>query len=363
MDCATARERLQISRTQLYRLRTAWLQDRKAFQPKASGGNHRQLWPEPVEQFLQQILPLSQPLNYAFIADQLSRRFDFQRSRSAVAQHIQQQYPSLICQKAPGPKPRRRWETAAIGELFQHDSSPHQWWPAAALQNLIFTADDHSRKIIAAGFQTDTTWNHFCLIRTGLERHGCPANFYTDGLSLFGHSSASDRLDTLSQFQRALSALGINHRVAPSPQAKGKIERLFGTMQKRLVTLFAYEKVQTHEHANQLLAAEITHYNRTHKHSTTGLTPEDAWDKALAEQRSKLRAAPHQKLLDLHFALHIPRRVSSASTIEFLGKTWNITPTQHKNVLIIHHPLKHFWVVVPTKRITTWPDILASYSL
>jgi hypothetical protein len=77
-----------------------------------------------------------------------------------------------------------------------------------------------------------------------------------DGLRLFGHTSAADRFDTLSQFQRALSAIGVNHRVAPSPQAKGKIERLFGTLQKRLVTLFAYEKVQTHEHANQLLAAQ-----------------------------------------------------------------------------------------------------------
>jgi len=363
MDCATALERLQISRTQLYRLRTLWLKDRPAFQPKASGGNHKQLWPQPVEEFLQQILPLSRPLNYAFITDQLSGRFGFHRSRAAVAQHIQQHYPSLICQTAPGPKPRRRWETAAAGELFQHDSSPHQWWPAAALQNLILTADDHTRKIVAASFEADTTWSHFGLIRPCFETHGCPASFYTDGLSLFGHNSAADRQDTASQFQRALSALGVNHRVAPSPQAKGKIERLFGTFQKRLVTLFLYEKVINHEQANQLLAAEITRYNQTHPHRTTGLTPNAAWDKALAEQRSKLRPAPHKKLLDLHFALHLPRRVSSANTVEFLGRTWNITPTQHKNVLIIHHPFKHFWVVTPTKRVITWPDILASYSL
>jgi hypothetical protein len=363
MDCVTALERLQIGRTQLYRLRTAWLRDRKAFQPKPSGGNHKRPWPEPVEQFLREILPLSNPLNYAFIADELSQRFDFSRSRSAVAQHIQQHYPQLICQNPPGPKPRRRWETAAAGELFQHDSSPHRWWPADTLQSLILTTDDHTRRILAASFQADTTWSHFCLLRPCFERYGCPANFYTDGLRLFGHTSAADRLDTLTQFQRALSAIGVNHRVAPSPQAKGKIERLFGTLQKRLVTLFAYEKVQTHEHANQLLAAQITQYNRKHKHSTTGLTPDEAWDKALAEQRSKLRTTPDKKLLDLHFALHLPRRVSSANTVEFLGRTWNITPTQHKNVLIIHHPLKHFWVVTPAKRIITWPNILASYSL
>ena len=363
MDCATALERLHIGRTQLYRLRTAWLKDRQGFVPKTSGGNHKHLWPQPVEKFLQQIIPLSQPLNYAFIADQLSHRFDFNRSRSAVAQHIQQHYPQLISQSAPGPKPRRRWESAAIGELFQHDSSPHQWWPGDGLQNLILTADDHSRKILAGRFDADTTWSHFCLLRPCFETHGCPAAFYTDGLSLFGHTSSADRLDTASQFQRALSALGVNHRVAPSPQAKGKIERLFGTLQKRLVTLFAYEKVQTLDQANQLLATEIARYNRLHQHRTTGLTPEQAWDKALSQQRSKLRPAPHPKLLDLHFALHIPRRVSSASTIEFLGKTWNITPTPRSNVLLIHHPQKHFWIVIPTKPLTVWPDILGSYSL
>ena len=135
MDAATACERLQIGRTQLYRLRTAWLAGRKALLPKASGGNHKGTWPEEVESFLREILPLSRPLNYAFLADQLSRRFAFIRSRSAVAQHVQQQYPLLVSQLAPGPKPRRRWETAAIGELFQHDSSPHQWWPGALLQN------------------------------------------------------------------------------------------------------------------------------------------------------------------------------------------------------------------------------------
>jgi hypothetical protein len=362
MDLHTACERLQIGRTHLYRLRTAWLANRKLLVPQNSGGNHKGVWPAEVEAFLQQIIPLSRPLNYAFLAEQLSRRFNFLRSRSAVAQHIQEHYPLLILSAAPGPKPRRRWQTAAIGELYQHDSSPHQWWPGALLQTLILTADDHSRKIVAGRFAADTTWDHFCVLRPCFES-GCPASFYTDGLSLFGHTSAADRLDTLSQFQRALSALGINHRVAPSPQAKGKIERLFGTFQKRLVTLFAFEKVKTHDQANELLKSEIAHYNQNHKHATTGLTPNQAWDKALEEKRSKLKPAADSKLLDLHLALHVPRRVSSASTVSFLGKTWRITPTLRKTVLIIHHPEQRFWIVTPSKRVTTWPDVLGSYSL
>ena len=363
MDSATACERLQIGRTQLYRLRTRWLKDKGAFELRLSGGNHKELWPKTVTDFLEEILPLSKPLNYAFIADQLERRFQFKRARATVADYIQEHYPDHIAQNPPGPKPRRRWECAAIGELYQHDSSPHQWWPSALKQALILTADDHSRRIVAARFDADTTWSHFCIIRPSFEKHGPPANFYTDGLSLFGHTSSMDRQDTCSQFQRALTGIGVNHRVAPSPQAKGKIERLFGTFQKRLVTLFAYEKVRDHDHANQLLQHEIEHYNQNHRHGSTGLTPNQAWEKAQAEGRSKLQAVPAEKLLNLHFALHIPRRVSSANTVEFLGRTWKITPTAHKTVLIVHHPHKRFWITAPAKLPATWPDILGSYSL
>ena len=160
-----------------------------------------------------------------------------------------------------------------------------------------------------------------------------------------------------------MAALGINHRVAPSPQAKGKIERLFGTFQRRLVTLFAFEKINNHDQANALLQNEIEHYNKSHRHATTGLTPDQAWQKALDEKRSMLKPVPPSSLLNLHLALHVPRRVSSASTVEFLGKTWKISPTNHKNVTIIHHPGRRFWVIPQTKDLSKWPDVLGSFSL
>lgn len=103
----------------------------------------------------------------------------------------------------------------------------------------------------------DTTWDHFTLLRSIFTIHGCPAAFYTDGLSLFGHTSTADRLDTHSQFQRALTALGIAHRVAPDAQAKGKIERRLGFLQNRLVTLFAHEAASSYTQANCLLANHI----------------------------------------------------------------------------------------------------------
>lgn len=366
LDAVTAAQRLEIGRSQLYKLRYQWLKQRGQFRPQLSGGNHRELWPEEVEEFLRQFVPQCRPLNFALIADELARRLDFKRSRAAVAAYTRQRFRTLIPVQTPGPKPRRRWQCATIGELYQHDSSPHAWWPGSGLQVLVLTIDDHSRKIMAGAFAADTTWEHFCLIRPVLENPGPPAAFYTDGLSLFGHTSTADRLDTHSQFQRALTALGIAHRVAPDAPAKGKIERRFGYFQKRLVTLLAYERIHDHDQANALLQDQIAHYNAHYVCRTTGLIPNDAWDKALHENRSSLGKPPSASLLDLHLALHCRRRLNSDHTIDFLGQNWPVSPFQRKSVTIVHHPNRKFYVLADPpnpKTPSLWPTILASHSL
>ena len=366
LDAVTAAERLEIGRSYLYVLRHQWLKDRRKFGLRPSGGNHRDAWPEEVEGFLQDFLPVCQPVNFALIADELARRFDFERARATIAAYVRQRFPTLIPALPRGPKPRRRWQCATIGELYQHDSSPHAWWPGASLQVLLLTVDDHSRKIVAGAFAADTTWDHFCLLRPVFQDPGPPAAFYTDGLSLFGHTSTADRLDTHSQFQRALTALGIAHRVAPDAPAKGKIERRFGYFQKRLVTLLAYEEIRDHRQANALLQDQIAHYNTHHVCRTTGLTPHQAWDKALHEQRSSLRPPLPASLLDLHLALHCQRRLNSDHTVDFLGRNWPVSPSRQRTVTIVHHPHRKFYVLAHPpnpKTPTVWPTVLASHSL
>lgn len=366
LDAPTAAERLDIGRSQLYNLRHQWLKDRQRFCPQPSGGNRRESWPKEVDTFLKEFLPVCKPLNFALIADELARRFEFDRSRAAVATYVRDRFPALAPPLPRGPKPRRRWQCACIGELYQHDSSPHAWWPGPSLQVLILTVDDHSRKIAAGVFAADTTWDHFALLRPTFQDPGPPAAMYTDGLSLFGHTSTADRLDTHSQFQRALTALGIAHRVAPDAPAKGKIERRFGYFQKRLVSLLAYEKVRHHEQANALLQEQIVYYNAHCVCRTTGLTPNQAWDKALQEKRSCLRPPLPDSLLDLHLALHCQRRLNSDHTIDFLGRAWPVSPSRNKNVTIVHHPHRKFYVLAnrpdPTTP-TVWPTILAAHSL
>ena len=73
----------------------------------------------------------------------------------------------------------------------------------------------------------------------------------------------TDDRDPCSEFRRAFSALGVAHLVAPSPQAKGKIERRFGTLQQRLAALLAYEKVSDYADAQIMPNRELERQNTT----------------------------------------------------------------------------------------------------
>ena len=318
-----------------------------------------------MRQFLAAFLPLQRPPNYQLVADELADRFGFERDRKSVAAYARTHFPLLVNAPAPIPKPRRRWQRARVGELWQHDSSIHQWWPASDKQTLLLRVDDHSRKLVGAIFvPTDTTWHHFQHFRRTFSAHGLPLALYTDGLALFGHQSTTDGRDPRSEFQRALTALGVTHLVAPSPQAKGKIERRFGTFQKRLLALLAYEKVTAYAPAQELLAHELARQNRTICR-TTGLSPDEACAKAQAEQRIVLRACPDSTLLDLHLALYLGRRVNADHQIDFLGRSWPIGATAKHTVTIIHHPQSQFWIVPkpPQAPQYRWPDILGRFSL
>ncbi len=365
IDITEASFQLQIGRTHLYRLRARFLKERSHFAAKLSGGDHWPDWSPEAIAFLKEFLPLQKPPNFQLVADELEIRLGFKRHRESVAAYARTHFPDLICQPEPRPKARRRWERSRIDELWQHDSSIHQWWPAHEKQTLLLTVDDHSRKLLGAVFvPADTTWNHFEHFRRLFLRHHLPMVVYTDGLSLFGHDSMADDRDPCSEFQRAFSALGVTHLVAPSPQAKGKIERRFGTLQKRLVAILAYEKVSSHAAAQIVLDREIQRQNTT-LCRTTGLSPNAAWEKALTEKRALTRPCPPATLLDLHLALHLKRRVNSDSQIDFLGRSWHIAPTKRSAITLIHHPLRQFWAVTqpPSPPLNNWPEILGKYSL
>jgi len=361
LDTASACHQLGIGKSRLYQLRTQWLKNQSSFQPSSSGGNHRTLWTPEIRAFIKSFLPLQRPPNFQLVSDELLRLFNFSRSRSTVEAYAKKHFSQFI--PAPERKPRtyRRFRRANAGELWQHDSSIHQWWPAPKKQTLLLTVDDHSGFNLAGSFvSSDTTWNHFQHFRAAFLAHGIPRCVYTDGLSLFGPSSSSDHSDPKSEFQRALRALEIAHLVAPTPQAKGKIERRFGTFQKRLVTLLSHANVRDWNHAEDVLQMEITRQNHTLSRSTAA-RPIDLWRLSQSSPNSAMRPAPPSSLLDLHLSLRCWRKVHN-NFIDFDGISYEIAPTKRKSVCILFHPGQRFWVLESSTS-SRWPPILASFSL
>jgi hypothetical protein len=296
------------------------------------------------------------------VSDELERLCKFKRARSTVETYVKKHFAHLVALPLRKPRTYRRFRRAAIGDLWQHDSSIHQWWPAPAKQVLLLTVDDHSGLNVAGRFvDSDTTWNHFCHFRSAFQTHGLPDSIYTDALSLFGPSSSSDHLDPKSEFQRALRALGVAHLVAPTPQAKGKIERRFGTFQKRLVTLLAHAKARTWEQAEEILQMEIARQNRTVNRST-GRVPLEVWEQAMLANKASMRPPPPSSLLDLHLSLRCSRRVNNDHTIDFEGHNYEISPTKRRSVTIIHHPGSKFWVLEQPPK-SVWPCVLGAFDL
>ena len=135
-----------------------------------------------------------------------------------------------------------RERRASFGELVMQDSSPFRWLeergPAC---QLIAVIDDAPSRFYARFTEHDTTEENLRTFGEWVRRYGRPLAHYTDKNSIFRTSDAALLREQLrgekarSHFGRALGELGIEWIAAHSPQAKGRIERLFETLQDRLV--------------------------------------------------------------------------------------------------------------------------------
>lgn len=179
------------------------------------------------------------------------------------------------------PRPRRdphrsrRPRRACFGELIQPDASIHDWTEGRgetmALSAMI---DDATGRVLARFAPAETTDAYFDLLERWLKAHGRPVALYSDKKTVFRVPPAEGRDAPPSQFGRACDELGIELIFAHSPQAKGRVERFFGTAQDRWVKQMRLAGVSTIAEANALVARTLLpHFNR---HFT--VTPAEATD-------------------------------------------------------------------------------------
>src|ERR1700730_5148192 len=164
----------------------------------------------------------------------------------------------------------RRERRAAEGMMLQVDGSPHDWLQGRGPRFcLIGAIDDATGKVVGAWFEeAESSWAYFRLFLEIFKQHGLPQSIYTDRHSVFW----TDREPTIeeqlvdkrptTEVGRGLEELGVTLILAGSPQAKGRIERLWGTFQDRLVRELGLARDKTKPRAQKVLERYLPIHNR-----------------------------------------------------------------------------------------------------
>lgn len=223
--------------------------------------------------------------------------------------------------------PRHRTRRARMpkgGLLVQMDSSEHKWLEDNTIW-LIATIDDATGEVPYALFvDSDSTENNMRVIKKLIEKKGLPVALYTDGASHFKtqrHYSWRVNLKYdygPTQIERALNELGCGLIIAQSPQAKGRIERLFGTLQDRLLKELRLYKISTIVKANNYLNNRfLPKFNK--KFSNPAKDPESAW-----------RVLPKELDLESIFSIKEQRTVRADNTISYKNRIFQILPDKYR---------------------------------
>jgi transposase len=163
--------------------------------------------------------------------------------------------------KAPrkGAHRRKRERRPLPGMMLHQDGSRHAWLEGEAPLDLIVTLDDATGEIYSAFLvEEEGTASTFRALKEVFGQHGLPMSLYTDrGGHYFFTPEAGGAVDRnrLTQAGRALKQLGVEHIGAYSPQARGRSERAFGTLQDRLVNEIRLAGIRTIEEANAFIRA------------------------------------------------------------------------------------------------------------
>ena len=149
----------------------------------------------------------------------------------------------------------RRERMAQAGLLVQLDGSRHDWLEGRGPGlTLVGGIDDATGIVVGATFRDDEDGTGYLLVlRDMAERHGLPAAVYRDRAGIFAPTRPGRWAAEVTQVGRAFAELGITSIAAQSPQAKGRVERLWGTFQDRLVSTLRLAGATDRASANHVL--------------------------------------------------------------------------------------------------------------
>ena len=265
--------------------------------------------------------------NQQHFTEKLEEKEGIELSRSTV-RRILLKHGIRSPQKRRPPQHRSRRERyPQSGMLLQTDGSPHDWLEGRGPSLcLIGAIDDATGEVPYGLFQEqEDTKGYMLMLKEIVMSRGIPLALYHDRHSIFEltqgkESTIEEQLSgqkPLTQIGRIMKELGINSIPANSPQAKGRIERLWKTFQDRLTSELRLASVRTKDEANRILREFIIEYNR--KFVVVAREPGVAY-----------RQIPHGFKSDEVFCYKYQRTVGNDNVVRFVNQRFQILPDQER---------------------------------
>ena len=266
--------------------------------------------------------------NFSHFRELLSEFHDIELSYSAL-------YRVLLDAGIKSPKTRRRFKPhrrrkrrAQAGLLLQVDATPFAWFKGSQRRYSIHGAIDDATGQITALFmcKNECLYGYFQMMRRTIENFGCPISLYADRHTIFQSPNKAKAIIDPSiavkdtQFGRALKELSIELIPTRSAQAKGRVERLWQTLQSRLPVEFAMRDISTIDAANEFLASYIYTFN-----SQFAVEPESC---------ERMFFKP-ENVINLDYVLCVKeqRIVDSGGVFSYGGKSFKVDETIYSGMI------------------------------
>ncbi len=217
-------------------------------------------------------------------------------------------------------KTHRQWRPRKEhrGEMVQMDGSHHDWFEGRGPKCVLMAyIDDATNRVYCRFYEYEGTIPAMDSFKRYIKKYGIPMSIYFDKHTTY-KSTAEPTIqeeisgqEPLSEFGRALEELGVKRIYAHSPQAKGRIERLFKTLQDRLIKEMRLKGIKSVKEANKFLKTYLPKYNK--RFSLKAQKPEDLH-------------MPVPKGIDLNtiFCIKTDRTVRNDNTISYNKKLYQI---------------------------------------
>jgi transposase len=257
-------------------------------------------------------------VNRAHLADLLAEREGIVVPERTLRRILAEAGVAPVRRRRPRRHRSRRERAAQAGRLLQVDASRHRWLgPDGPFLTLVGAIDDATGIVTGAVFRAqEDAAGYFTVLARTVHGHGLPLEVYSDRHGIFvveGRRAATleEQLagaGPRTQVGRALAEAGIGWIGARSPQAKGRIERLWGTLQDRLTAELRLAGAASIEEANAVLQAHVARHN-----ARFAIAPDDpvpAW-----------RPWPRGRPVESVFCFAYPRRVANDATVAWQGRS------------------------------------------